>query len=120
MNPNANMKNTLLLLGLLSLSSVAAAQTEHSVRLARELKHTVRTKMNFSDAQTDSTMAAEVAFLRAVRPIRLNDELTKDQKKEQINALKTVRNERIQAALHLSRSQYKKLLGMLPDQLVKD
>ena len=112
------MKSTLLIV-LLSLSSLCAS-AQNPNAMARELKHKIKVNMHFSEAETDSVMMASVAFFRAARKVRENSDITENERKAQIKSLKEERNARIQAAFPMSKSQFKKLLSILPDQLMPD
>lgn len=114
------MKKTLLFLPFLLLALAGQAQSQSSSAMARGLKGKIKEKMKFTDVETDSVMRAEVAFLKKWRAVRIDPDIREDEKKSQLKAFKAERNDRIQSALHLPPARFKKLLSILPDQLIKD
>lgn len=111
-----------LLLGTaLVLSGGASAQSGNdAVRgAARKMRARIQIEMQYSDTRTDTVVLTEFDFLRAARSVRQDETLTDRERKAQIATLRTERDHRLQAILHLSATELKKLQTLLPDQLVK-
>ena len=113
------MKYSLLAI-MISLCAIGSMAQQSPNALARELKHRIKVNMHFSDARTDSVMMAEIDFFRSGRKVRENSDISDSERKAQIKTLKAERNARIQAAFPMSKNEFKKLLSILPDQLISD